>query len=156
MARYKHISVDGKSVSEHRHVMAQHLGRPLTRAEVVHRKNEDKRDNRIENLELLSHQEHVDHHLTKHAKASACVVCASSFVPHKTKRARQQTCSWECRSALLARKCAKLTPEQVEEIRSRYAAGGILQRDLAAEYGVSKCTVLMVINGQSRRTRSAA
>lgn len=64
-ADYPHPeSLDAQGyITEHRAVMEAHLGRALLATEVVHHINEDRRDNRIENLMLFASQsDHMRHH----------------------------------------------------------------------------------------------
>ena len=49
-------------VLEHRKVMEEHLGRKLTRDEVVHHINGNNADNRLENLQLTSFSEDIRRH----------------------------------------------------------------------------------------------
>jgi hypothetical protein len=49
---YVNIKVGGRFVPEHRHVMSQHLGRPLERRESILHKDGNRQNNAIGNLEL--------------------------------------------------------------------------------------------------------
>lgn len=44
----------------------------------------------------------------------------------------------------------KLTDAQVQEVKERYASGGVTQQQLAKDYGVSQYTISRVVNGKSR------
>ena len=102
---YKRTKRNGRPIDEHRAIMEAHLGRKLTRFELVHHINGNKRDNRLENLKVVSPKEHSqEHEQQKHPLTWVCEVCGSTFTPPATKRGGlKRTCSKKCRYALVSR-----------------------------------------------------
>ena len=64
-----------KYINEHRQVMEQRLGRPLTNAETVHHMNGNRQDNRDENLELWTKRH------PKGQRVSDLITWAKEFLP---------------------------------------------------------------------------
>ena len=147
---YKKLKLNGRTVSEHRHIAEQALGRALLPGEVVHHRNEERQDNRPENLEVMSHQAHQAHHLGKHPEIKTCEACGKDYVPERGHRGRQKTCSWDCRSKLVGihQPGRKLDKTQRDEIAALVASGGLTKQAIADQYGISRRLVYWVIEAQ--------
>lgn len=67
---YLEITVGkSKGKMQHREVMEQAIGRPLTKDEVVHHIDHNRNNNDISNLQLMSRSEHTSFHRKERAKA---------------------------------------------------------------------------------------
>lgn len=100
--KYKKGKHAGKTVYKHRVAMERYIGRPLVRGEIVHHKNEDRSDNRVDNLELTNGRDHSRHHMLVHPVTKTCVICGAVFTPPPSHRPRDLTCSTRCRAAAIS------------------------------------------------------
>lgn len=75
---YLFVKHKGKVTPQHRVIMENIIGRTLKNSEIVHHINENKLDNRPENLQIMSKSEHQRiHHTTtfRNATHKECTFC---------------------------------------------------------------------------------
>ena len=102
-------TLEGKHARQHRLIMEQSLGRPLLKDEIVHHKNGDKLDNRLQNLILMTKSEHDNHHGKKPTQFGeiVCFICGITTIrklkaiTQSQKRGSRTVCGVKCRATLL-------------------------------------------------------
>lgn len=132
MYKYKNIKLkDGTTRLEHRLVMESHIGRKLRANEIVHHKNKNGRDNRIENLELVSLSEHTKRHL------------ALGEIHKLTPSERLEG------SRIRGHQTRKLNEKQVLEIRKSYNPPATTGVDLAKKFNITKRQIYDILKYKS-------
>lgn len=107
------------------------MGRKLESNEVVHHINGNTKDNRIENLEVMTRSEHAKLHLT------------GNRISDRHKERLRQLYTGKPRRII-----AKLTMEQAAEIKS-LRLQGFSVRELGKMYEVSHSTVSDLLSGKT-------
>lgn len=109
----------GKTLTVHRLVAIAFIPKPSGNVEVNH-KNGIRDDNRVENLEWITHQQNIKHAFDIGIKSQIGEKCPRSILKNN----------------------------QVIEIRDKYQYGVITQSMLAREFGVSKSTIKNILSGR--------
>lgn len=125
-------------VAEHVLVAERVLGRFLLETEVVHHRDFTRDNNDPSNLQVLTRAEHVEVHAReKRLRAGLPVVVPAVQGGRGQVGTRHHH--------------AKLTPDDVREMRRLHATGDFTQNDLGARFGITRSQVSEAVRGISYR-----
>lgn len=128
---YGRLTVRGQRVVAHRHSWEMHFG-PIPDGMIVCHHCDNPPCIRPDHLFLGSHQDNMADAANKGRMRQGAL---RRLIDHPGAVLRGSDCPW-----------AKLTEAQVQELRSRYAAGGITQKQLAEDYALHPMTVFQIIH----------
>lgn len=133
-SRYKALKINGVKRDEHRYVMEEYLGYKLPSDMVVHHKNGDQKDNRIENLEVMTRPEHARMHQLGHV------------YPESYRKARSEQMKGKPNLA-----CRKLSDDDVRYIREKYTPqdSEFGLRALGRKFNISHSQLSRIIHGEN-------
>lgn len=116
-----HPMADAKGrILEHRYVMSEFMGRPLASDEIVHHKDEDRGNNDISNLEIMTPSQHGTHH-SKPAQVMTliCKKCGKEvFRSARQVNGKRLFCSRSCSASFYGRGERETLPHGYGKYRS--------------------------------------